>query len=54
MPYSHEREKIERSFFADLLAFDLASYERGWGFLFRFSDRGLEFCTEKLSRGWGW
>ena len=40
------------SFFIDLLAFERGKLCLGWGFLFRFFTRGLEFCAEKLS--WGW
>ena len=42
------------SFFIDPLAFKLGKLCPGGGdFCFVFSTRGPEFCTEKLSRGWG-
>ena len=42
------------SFFIDLLAFELGKLCPGVGiFVSFFSTRGPEFCTEKLSRGWG-
>ena len=41
------------SFFIDILAFELGKLCPGVGILFRFSTRGPEFCTEKLSPGQG-
>ena len=40
-------------FFLDLLAFELGKLCPGVGICFVFLTRGPEFCTEMLSRGWG-
>ena len=42
------------SYFIDILAFELGKLCPGVGILFRFFlTRRPEFCTEKLSPGWG-
>ena len=54
-------ENLEKNYFyrimflfLDLLAFELGKLCPGVGiFVLFFSTRGPEFCTEKLSRGWG-